>query len=141
MIVDFLLEKWPWVIAWLAVLAILLRYEASKGAKGVSATQMSQLVNHEDGIIVDVREEKKFSQGHIAGSLNIPSAVFAKRMSELNAYKDKPVILVCHLGQTAGSLSKQLKAQQFSRVYKLSGGTSEWTAAGLPLIKQSETKA
>ena len=42
--------------------------------KKISANNATAMVNHEDGVFVDVRANKLFTSGHIAGSINITLA-------------------------------------------------------------------
>ncbi len=55
-------------------------------------------------------------------------------MSELDKYKNKPVVLVCKMGQQSGAAGKQLKAANFEDVYKMSGGMMEWGNLQLPTV-------
>jgi|SRR5690554_1350204 len=135
MFVEFLMQQWMLVGALAVVALVLFYYEASKGGKSVSPQQLSLLVNKQNGIILDIRDSSDFRKGHITDSYHIPFKDLAQRYSELNANKDAPIIIVCKMGQTAGTASKQLKALGFSQVYKLGGGLSEWTGNNLPLVK------
>ena len=92
-------------------------------------------MNKEDGVVVDLRTGKEFAGGHIVGAINIPSSEFANRMSELDQYKDSPVILVCKMGQHSSGSSKTLKEAGFSNVKRMTGGMAEWTGANLPVVK------
>lgn len=133
---EFITDQWMLATAWIVVLSLLLFHESRKTGKTVTPQQLANLVNKEDGLVVDVRDHGEFSRGHIAGSLNIPSTELIKRSVEISSHKNKPVILVCKIGQHASPASKQLKAEGFSSVYRLGGGLSEWTAASLPLVKK-----
>lgn len=132
---EFLVKNWILAAAWLTLVYLLLMHESRKAGKSILPQQLSLLVNKEEGLVLDVRDNNEFKQGHIVGSVNIPYRDVEKRMAELNSHKDKPVIVVCKIGQTASSASKQLKQAGFTQVYKLAGGISEWTAANLPLGK------
>ncbi|MBL6689923.1 MAG: rhodanese-like domain-containing protein, partial [Pseudomonadales bacterium] len=66
---------------------------------------------------------------------NFPLATFDSRVGELDTYKEKPVVLVCKMGQHAGAVGRKLKAQGFEDVRRLSGGMAEWTANSLPVVK------
>ena len=94
------------------------------------------LVNDEEGVFLDLRDAGDFNQGHIAGALNIPAAKLADRMAELDKYRDKPVVLVCKMGQQAGVAGKQLKAAGFEKVYKMAGGMMEWGNLQLPTVSK-----
>lgn len=132
---EFLVEKWYLAAAWTTLLYLILLHESRKAGKAVTPQQLSDLVNKQEGVVLDVRDHNEFRQGHIAGSVNIPLRDLDKRMTELNDSKNKPLIVVCKIGQTATGASKQLKAQGFTAVYRLGGGLSEWTAASLPVVK------
>ena len=93
------------------------------------------LVNREGAVIVDVRDKKEFGHGHIAGALNVPFSAIDSRVGELAPYKEKPVVLVCKMGQHAGSIGRKLRAQGFEDVRRLSGGMAEWGANSLPVVK------
>jgi rhodanese-related sulfurtransferase len=92
-------------------------------------------VNQHEGIVVDLRDAADYRQGHIVDSLNLPLAKLPERIAELERYRDKPVVLVCKLGQTASGAAKTLKEKGFTRVFKLGGGISEWQGSQLPLVR------
>ena len=56
------------------------------------------------------------------------------RMVELEKYMDKPIILVCKMGQQSGAAGKQLKAANYPKVYKMTGGMMEWGNLQLPMV-------
>lgn len=136
MFIEFLSQQWALAIAWIVVLALLLFNESRKSGKSVSPQQLTDMLNKQDGLVVDVREHGEFGHGHIVGAVNIPFHEMTKRSVEIKSHKEKPVILVCKIGQNSTTVSKQLKAEGFTQVYKLSGGLSEWTASNLPLVKK-----
>ena len=65
-----------------------------------------------------------------------PAASLANRVSELEKFRDKPVIVVCKMGQSAGPATKTLRNQGFGKAQKLSGGMMEWDAQKLPVVTQ-----
>lgn len=136
MYLEFLMQEWKLVAVWLVLALILFLYEKSKSGKSISAQEIALLVNKQGGVIVDLRDKAEFNKGHITDSLHIPLNDLAKRSVELEDYKEKPVIVVCKMGASAGGASKQLRSLGFNQVYKLAGGISEWTASSLPLVKK-----
>jgi len=116
------------------VIAFLINEGKQSGAS-IGTSNLVQLINRQDAVIVDVRDHKEFSQGHIAGAVNIPFSSLDQRAPELEEYKEKPVVVVCKMGQQAGAAGRKLKAKGFKDVRRLSGGMSEWTSASLPLVK------
>ena len=96
--------------------------------------QAINLVDGEDGVFLDLRDAAEFKQGHIIGAVNIPATKLADRMAELDNYKDKPVILVCKMGQQSGAAGKQLNGAGFGKIYKMTGGMMEWGNLQLPVV-------
>lgn len=109
--------------------------EGKQGGAAISTSNLVTLVNREDAVIVDVRDGKEYSAGHIAGALNIPHSAMDTRLGELEAYRERPLVLVCKMGQHSGSVGKKLKAEGFENVRRLSGGMAEWSASNLPVVK------
>jgi len=85
--------------------------------------------------VVDLRDKNEFSAGHIAGAISLPYASFATRSDELNNFKNRPVVLVCKIGQHSSAIGSKLMAAGFSDVKRLSGGMTEWLGANLPVVK------
>ena len=132
---QFLAEKWYLAGPWLVMVVLYFMHERKRGGASVSPAQLTSLVNREDGVVVDLRDSADYRGAHIVGSVNVPYAKFAKGIDELEQYKEKPIILVCKIGQHAGAAGKQLKQRGFENIYRLSGGISEWQASQLPLVK------
>ena len=104
---------------------------ARAAGPSVSTLQATQLINSKQAQIVDVRSAEDFGKGSLPNAKNIPTAKIAQRLSELK--KDRPVILVCNTGRTAGPAAAQLRAAGIADVYVLAGGLAAWREAGLPL--------
>ena len=135
LIFEFLAQQWILVAALLAVVGMLVLHETRKSGPSLSPQQAINLVNAEQGVFLDLRDGADFKRGHIVDALHIPLAKLAERAPELEKYKDRPVVLVCKMGQQSGAAGKQLKTRGFARVYKMSGGMMEWSNLQLPLVK------
>ena len=109
--------------------------ESRRGGKTVSPAQLTSLVNNEEGLVLDVRDAKEYREGHITGARNIPFSKLKESLTELTQYKEKPVVLVCKMGQHSGAAGKILNTDGFKNVLRLKGGISTWSAEGLPLVK------
>jgi rhodanese-related sulfurtransferase len=133
--IGFAQENWVLLVLWLSAAGTLYYTETKKAGKSVTTTEATQMINRENALILDIREQKEYSQGHIAGAYNLPASVFDKKLSELERYKTQPVVVVCKMGTSAGSIAKILKKHGFEQVVRLAGGMSEWTAASLPMKK------
>lgn len=132
---EFVAQQWVLFAALLAVLVMLVLHEARKSGPALSPQQAITRVNSEGGVFVDLRDGGEYKAGHIVDALHIPASKLGSRLGELEKYRDKPVVLVCKMGQSAGAAGKQLKAAGFSKVYKMAGGMLEWNNLQLPLVK------
>lgn len=97
----------------------------------LSTLQATQLINSRNATIVDIRSPDEFAKGSLPNAKNLPADKIGDRMRELK--KDKPLIVVCATGSTAGRTAAQLRAGGFSEVYVLGGGLAAWREAGLPV--------
>lgn len=105
------------------------------GSTAVSPLEATQLINHRNALVVDLRDEKDFAAGSLAGARNVPFATLAERAGEYARFKARPVVLVCDAGQRSTSAIATFKAQGFDEAYALAGGVSAWKAASLPLVQ------
>ena len=107
----------------------------TRGYAALTPAALTQLINREDAQVIDVREPAEYAAGHLPESRNIPAAQLSERITELDKYKETPLILVCQTGPRSTGACKQLIAQGFARVHNLEGGIAGWREAGLPLKK------
>jgi rhodanese-related sulfurtransferase len=129
-------------IMWVALAAIsggMLIWPMIAGGTVAHLTpaEATLMMNREDALVLDVRETGEWSSGHIHGARHIALAQLEKRMSELEKFKDRPIIICCASGNRSSSACGQLKKGGFEKVYSLDGGVSAWLTANLPLTTKS----
>ncbi len=132
--VEFIGNHLALASMWLITTAAIIFYHQRTGSKGVGPQQAVMLINRSDAIVVDVREKKEFESGHIVDAINIPLAKLDQRITELKKQRQKPVIVVCKLGQHSAEAAKKIQAAGHAEVFKLSGGITEWKAQSMPLV-------
>ncbi|WP_255579013.1 rhodanese-like domain-containing protein [Deinococcus sp. RIT780] len=81
-------------------------------------------------LLVDVREPNEFEEVHAEGATLIPLSEFEARFSELP--KDRELVMICRSGARSARAGEYLKAQGYSQVVNVAGGTLAWVEAGLP---------
>ncbi|HEX2604366.1 MAG TPA: rhodanese-like domain-containing protein [Oxalicibacterium sp.] len=104
------------------------------GAK-VTALQATQIINQGKSLILDVRTADEFAAGHIRDAKNIPLKELPNRLSEVEKFKERPVIVVCNKGLQSSKATSQLKKAGFTDASSLLGGLDAWQSQGLPTIK------
>ncbi len=127
---------------WVALVIMLVYSFVSpmlSKTKRVDNHQATLLMNKEDAVVVDIRSQKDFKAGHIIGSKQLkPEEVREGNFAKLEKYKDKPIIIVCAMGNLAVGTATKMVKQGFSNVYILSGGINAWQGASLPVTKLSK---
>lgn len=136
-ILSFIQNHWMLTAALFIIFALLLIVEFLRqqhGAKRISPVQATQLINHQDAVIVDIRPMDAFKTGHIVGAISIPFAELENKSKKLEKYKSKPIILVCASGLESARATTLLM-QQGINAYILAGGIRSWREAEMPLVK------
>lgn len=106
-----------------------------RGVKEVNSAEALQLINHQNAIILDVRQESEYKSGHILNSKLVPLGNLAGRIGELERYRELPIVVVCRSGNRSASACATLGKLGFAQAYNLSGGVIAWQKSNLPLEK------
>lgn len=128
------------LVGLLVGLVITLIYtENLKRGASVSLHEATRVINQEDGVVVDLRSESEFKEGHITDAISLPYTELGTRVSELDKYKEQPIILVCKMGQHSSAASKSLRDAGFGNVKRMNGGMAEWGNANMPVVKAGKS--
>lgn len=133
-LIEFATNHYVLTGCFAVLLVLLIVTELRKGGKSLSSRELTALVNSEQGVVLDIRNVKDFSAGHIVGAINIPFDKVAARTSELEKHKAKTIIVVDAMGQHAGGVARDLKKAGFTAA-KLGGGIATWRGDNLPVVK------
>ncbi|MDZ4264060.1 MAG: rhodanese-like domain-containing protein [Pseudomonadota bacterium] len=127
----------PFLVTALVLIVLLMIMNESRrkllGFKELGTNEAVRLMNSEEALMLDVREEGEFKDGHVMNAVHIPLGVLESRLKEIETHKEKPVIVYCRTGQRAAKAGAVLQRQGFKSIYKLNGGMMAWSDAGLPV--------
>jgi hydroxyacylglutathione hydrolase len=84
--------------------------------------------------VVDVRSEKEWQAGHLAGSINIPLTHLRDRLAEVPL--DRPVVVHCEGGYRSAIGASLLAEAGRTNVHDLVGGIKAWLASKLPTVSE-----
>lgn len=99
----------------------------------VDAATVEQLRQRDDVVILDVREDSEYNDGHIPGATLVPLGQIPNRLAEIP--KDKTVIAVCRSGNRSNQATDFLRQQGFDNVHNMAGGMNAWSQAGYQIEK------
>ena len=134
-LILFIAEQWILVAATLTCVFMLLYHESRRAGKTLSPQQVANLMNKENAVLIDLRDSSEFTAGHVIDAINIPHAKFAASVSDLEKYRDKPIVLTCKMGQHSSGAGKTLASKGFSPIYRMSGGMMDWQGQQFPVVK------
>lgn len=116
------------------IVVALLIHELRRSAPSLGHHQLTQLVNSGAAVVVDIRPRKEFTTGHIAGALSIPQDKLNERLSELDKYKDKTIVVVDANSMHSGAACTTLQ-KAGHKAARLTGGMVTWRNENLPVVK------
>ena len=91
------------------------------------------IASKKDIIIVDVRRESEWSEGHIEGSRHIYLGKLEKEAHSLPHHS--PIVVICKTGNRSSFGASVLLRAGFDRVHNCLGGIDAWSKSGYPLVK------
>ena len=89
------------------------------------------LMDDDELVIIDVREEKERKVGFLSNDLNIPMGQVKAKMDSLD--KSKNILVYCKSGTRSDRIADILSKNDFQKVSSLKGGFNAWLKADLPI--------
>ncbi len=92
----------------------------------ISQDEAKQMMGKDDGhVIVDVRRDDEYAQGHIPGAILIPNeSIEYEQPEELPDY-DQIILIYCRTGRRSKEAAQKLADMGYSQVYEF-GGIEDW---------------
>jgi rhodanese-related sulfurtransferase len=136
----FIEKNWMLVVAFVASGLMLLWPLVQRRlspVKEIGTLNVTQLINRENAVLLDVREPKEFEGGKLPNAIHIPLSQLPGRMGELAKMTNRPIVVYCERGQRSRAAVGALAKQGFANIYQLQGGLKSWKDAGLPVQSTS----
>ena len=131
-LLQFIQHNLLLVALWLLSGISLLWIQRQLGGARISSLELAPLL-YQQACLVDLRAAREFQKSHIAGSFNLPASKLETSLTELEKYRDRPLILVCQMGQQSAAVGRKLKRAGFQDVRILARGIMGWQDENLPL--------
>ena len=92
----------------------------------ITAEEAKQIMDTEEGyIILDVRTQEEYDQGHIPGAILIPNTEIAARAEEILADKDQLILVYCRSGNRSKKAAEVLVELGYTNIKEF-GGIIDW---------------
>ena len=94
--------------------------------ENITAAAAKQIMDTETGyVILDVRTEEEFAEGHIKGAILIPDYEIAQKAESLLPDKDQKILVYCRSGRRSKLAAEALLALGYTNVWEF-GGIIDW---------------
>ena len=92
--------------------------------KHMSVDTLHTLLADKSHVVVDIRDANSFASGRITDSLHLTNESLADFLRD--ADPDAPVVVCCYHGISSQQAAQFLVSQDFTEVYSLDGGFTQW---------------
>lgn len=93
----------------------------------ISQEEAMEMMQKDDGhVIVDVRRQDEYDQGHIPGAILIPNETIDTEMPEELPDKEQIILIYCRRGNRSKEAAQKLFDMGYDNVYEF-GGINTWT--------------
>ncbi|MDC0223377.1 rhodanese-like domain-containing protein [Gammaproteobacteria bacterium] len=112
-------------------LILLMSFDALS-AELWSVAQLQKAISKSDHkpVLLDVRTQSEYNDGHIQDAINIPHDQLLKEPQLLSAYKDSQMVVFCRSGVRAGKVIEMLEGLGFKEIIDIDGDMLAWNEAG-----------
>lgn len=116
---------------------IVMQYKAGDEAKydEITAAAAKEMIAKVNPLILDVRTPNEFYGGHIPGATLIPLQQLKQRISEIEKFKDKEILIYCRSGNRSTVAGEILIDEGFKKISNLKYGILEWLKKGYEIKK------
>ncbi len=102
----------------------------------IDATHARERIESGEPVVVDVREQDEWDEGHIPGAVHVPRGHLESRIERLAPDAARPVVVYCSQGNRSVFAAKTLEELGYEDVVSLAGGFTDWKRNGFPVQLQ-----
>ena len=89
-----------------------------------------------DAVLIDVREEDDWNEGHAKGAKHLSRGVIELEIEDEIPDLKKPIICYCGGGSRSALVAESLQKMGYENVRSMAGGLRAWKEEGLPMIQK-----
>ncbi|HXH67274.1 MAG TPA: rhodanese-like domain-containing protein [Candidatus Limnocylindrales bacterium] len=107
--------------------------DAKKRVKETNVADVKRRMDEgEKFVLVDVREESEWAQGHLPGAIHLGKGIIERDVEQRVPDAGAKVILYCGGGFRSALAADNLQKMGYTNVESMDGGWKGWIGAGLP---------
>lgn len=89
--------------------------------KYISNEELNKLIDDKEAVIIDVRETREYSQGHIPSAINIPLSLLPLKIEDAVPNRDTKIVVYCLSGGRSSQAKVLLKSKKYTDVLNFGG--------------------
>ena len=110
--------------------------DAKKRIKETNVGDMKRRMDAGEKIVlVDVREESEWAQGHLPGAIHLGKGIIERDIEQRVPETGAKIVLYCGGGFRSALTADNLQKMGYTNVESMDGGWKGWIGAGLPTQK------
>jgi molybdopterin/thiamine biosynthesis adenylyltransferase/rhodanese-related sulfurtransferase len=99
----------------------------------IDAGRARELIETGEPVVVDVREQNEWDEGHIPGAVHVPRGHLESRIERAAPDPARQVLLYCSAGNRSAFAAQTLEEMGYEDVVSLAGGFTDWKRNGFPV--------
>jgi rhodanese-related sulfurtransferase len=109
--------------------------EAKRNITEISPKDAAAKLESGEAIIIDVRDEDEWDEGHIPGAMHMSRGTIELDIEEKVPGSNTMIICHCGGGGRSALAAESLQKMGYKNVRSMAGGFKAWKVAGLPSTK------
>jgi hydroxyacylglutathione hydrolase len=98
----------------------------------IDTDELAERLEADDLVVLDVRDDDEWAEGHIPGSIHLPYGDLPERLGAVP--RDRAIATICSSGKRSGVAASILQRDGFERVIHVAdGGVGSWETDGRPI--------
>jgi molybdopterin/thiamine biosynthesis adenylyltransferase/rhodanese-related sulfurtransferase len=97
-----------------------------------SSEVLERLDDAERPLLLDVREQDEWQEGHLPGAVHIPRGNLESRVEALIPDRSREIVIYCAVGSRSAFAAKSLAELGYENTSSLVGGFTDWKRNGYP---------
>jgi sulfur-carrier protein adenylyltransferase/sulfurtransferase len=99
----------------------------------VDSTRARELLDSGEPLVLDVREQDEWDEGHLPGAIHIPRGNLESRIERAESDHTRQIVVYCAAGNRSAFAAKTLEELGYEDVVSIAGGFTDWKRNGFPV--------
>ena len=104
----------------------------------LSVQSLFERIKEKSPLVIDNRAKNEWDEEHVEATTLAPTPDIRHRYKEWDP--EEEIVVLCNTSNRSMTAASLLKQRGFKKVINVMGGTTAWSAAGLPMVTEGDEK-